>query len=48
MPRAVEVWRRTAVSARRAVPPLQTPPGGDLRALCPAAEQPDSITGAGR
>ncbi|WP_328484000.1 alginate lyase family protein [Streptomyces sp. NBC_00377] len=31
--------------ARRAVPALQEPPGGDLWALRPAAEQLDSITG---
>ncbi|MGW6269579.1 MULTISPECIES: alginate lyase family protein [unclassified Streptomyces] len=32
-------------AARRAVPKLQTPPGGDLWALRPAAEQLDSIAG---
>ncbi|MEE1759770.1 alginate lyase family protein [Streptomyces sp. SP18BB07] len=31
--------------ARRAVPSLQAPPGGDLWALRPAAEQLDAITG---
>ncbi|MEU5952028.1 alginate lyase family protein [Streptomyces sp. NPDC047525] len=32
-------------AARKAVPKLQTPPGGDLWALRPAAEQLDSIAG---
>ncbi|MDX6364223.1 MAG: hypothetical protein QOC85_3233, partial [Streptomyces sp.] len=32
-------------AARAAVPKLQTPPGGDLWALRPAAEQLDSIAG---
>ncbi|MFC9849166.1 alginate lyase family protein [Streptomyces sp. NPDC060223] len=32
-------------AARAAVPKLETPPGGDLWALRPAAEQLDSITG---
>lgn len=32
-------------AARKAVPKLETPPGGDLWALRPAAEQLDSITG---
>ncbi|MGY0022544.1 alginate lyase family protein [Streptomyces sp. cg35] len=32
-------------AARRAVPELETPPGGDLWALRPAAEQLDSIAG---
>ena len=32
-------------AARKAVPKLETPPGGDLWALCPAAEQLDSIAG---
>lgn len=32
-------------AARKAVPDLETPPGGDLWALRPAAEQLDSITG---
>lgn len=31
--------------ARRAVPRLEAPPGGDLWALRPAAEQLDSIAG---
>lgn len=31
--------------ARAAVPRLETPPGGDLWALRPAAEQLDSIAG---
>ncbi|GAA3133400.1 hypothetical protein GCM10017687_56890 [Streptomyces echinatus] len=37
--------RRRPGGARAAVPRLQVPPGGDLWALRPAAEQLDSITG---